>query len=51
MTHNIGTKPGVGTYCCSTSGCDWQVELDDASDVLPPCGNCGAGQTTTYIEC
>ncbi len=25
--------------------------LDDADDRLPPCGNCGAGQNTTYEPC
>jgi hypothetical protein len=44
MTHQIGEKPGKGRYCCTT--CNWSVTLDDDDDQLPPCGNCGAGNTT-----
>lgn len=46
---NIGDKPGIGRYCCTT--CGWSATLDDNSDVLPPCGNCGAGQQTQYQSC
>ncbi len=51
MAYSIGEKPGVGRYCCTAAGCDWSVYLDDASDTLPPCGKCGAGQSTTYEKC
>ncbi|MCH7699599.1 MAG: hypothetical protein IH865_11735 [Chloroflexi bacterium] len=49
MAFSIGEKPGTGRYCCTS--CDWSVTLDDARDTLPPCGNCGAGQNTTYNRC
>lgn len=45
----IGDKPGVGRYCCTS--CGWSAVLDDASDVLPPCATCGAGQQTRYRRC
>ena len=38
--------PGKGRYGCTK--CNWSVLLDDDSDTLPPCGNCGAGRQTTY---
>ena len=47
--YDIGEKPGRGRYCCTN--CPWSVYLDDASDVLPPCGSCGRGQQTTYRRC
>src|SRR5690606_13804331 len=47
--YDIGEKPGVGRYCCTT--CGWSVQLDDATDRLPPCGSCGRGQNTTYNRC
>jgi hypothetical protein len=47
MLHDIGEKPGKGTYRC-TSCRTWTVSLDDDSDRLPPCGNCGAGQHVKY---
>lgn len=47
--YDIGEKPGVGRYCCTN--CGWSVNLDDASDRLPPCGSCGKGQQTTYNSC
>lgn len=47
--YKIGEKPGKGKYCCAS--CNWSVTLDDASDRLPPCGNCGKGQNTTYYRC
>lgn len=50
-TYNVGEKPGKGTYCCTTKGCDWMVKLDDKDDHLPPCGKCGKGQKTTYVRC
>jgi len=50
-TYNIGEKPGKGKYCCTQGSCDWSVELDDADDALPPCGNCGPEQKTTYKKC
>ena len=46
MTYNIGEIPGKGRYCCTR--CDWCVVLDDHSDRLPPCGDCGKGQHTQY---
>jgi hypothetical protein len=48
--YDIGEKPGVGRYCCS-NGCGWSVYLDNASDVLPPCGSCGRGQQVKYYRC
>lgn len=48
-TYDIGEKPGPGEYCCTD--CGWSVTLDDFSDPLPPCGNCGAGQDTEYERC
>lgn len=47
--YDIGEKPGAGRYCCTT--CGWDVVLDDDSDVLPPCGNCGSGQNVKYEDC
>ena len=47
--HNVGEKPGKGTYCCTN--CNWKVHLDDHNDRLPPCGNCGKGQNTKYKKC
>ena len=47
MAYNIGEKPGKGTYVCQQCG-SWTVTLDDDDDRLPPCGNCGSGQTVTY---
>jgi hypothetical protein len=47
--YKVGEKPGVGRYCCTA--CNWSVRLDDSSDRLPPCGNCGAGQNTVYTRC
>lgn len=47
--YQVGEKPGVGRYCCTA--CTWSVNLNDADDALPPCGNCGRGQHTTYIRC
>jgi hypothetical protein len=47
--YNIGEKPGVGTYCCTN--CGWHVTLDNDTDRLPPCGDCGKGQDTTYERC
>lgn len=49
MAYDIGEKPGKGKYCCTD--CDWSVVLDDDDDVLPPCGKCGASQSTTYEAC
>ena len=49
MTYNISEKPGKGRYCCTK--CGWSVVLDDYDDRLPPCGNCGRGQRTTYTKC
>lgn len=46
--HNVGEKPGKGVYQCTS--CTWKVRLDDNSDRLPPCGNCGKGQNTTYVK-
>ncbi len=50
-THDIGEKPGKGKYCCTTTGCSWSVTLDESTDTLPPCGNCGKGQKTKYQRC
>lgn len=47
--HDVGEKPGAGTYCCTN--CGWAVTLDDDSDRLPPCGRCGPGQETKYNPC
>lgn len=47
--YDIGEKPGVGRYCCTS--CGWSVNLDDGSDRLPPCGSCGKGQQTKYNSC
>ena len=49
MAYNIGEKPGKGRYCCTK--CGWSVALDDGDGRLPPCGNCGPGQSTTYTRC
>ncbi len=49
MAYNIGEKPGKGKYCCTN--CSWSVNLNDTDDTLPPCGNCGKGQNTTYEKC
>ena len=48
--YNIGQRPGIGLYCCM-NGCGWSVRLDNASDALPPCGNCGRGQRISYYRC
>lgn len=50
MAYNIGEKPGKGKYCCNNCN-KWSVTLDDTTDTLPPCGNCGKGQNTTYNRC
>lgn len=50
-TYDIGETPGKGRYCCTKASCDWSVVLDDDTDRLPPCGNCGKGQDTTYEDC
>jgi hypothetical protein len=47
--YDIGEKPGVGRYCCTS--CGWSVNLDDGSDRLPPCGSCGKGPQTKYNSC
>ena len=47
--YNVGEKPGKGHYCCIN--CNWRVYLDQDSDRLPPCGNCGRGQNTRYTRC
>ena len=49
MAYNIGEKPGKGKHCCTN--CSWSVNLNDTDDTLPPCGNCGKGQNTTYEKC
>ena len=49
MAYKIGEKPGIGRYCCMN--CNWSVYLNDNSDRLPPCGNCGKGQNTLYRSC
>jgi ribosomal protein S27AE len=49
MAYSIGEKPGIGRYCCTN--CNWGVYLDNDDDRLPPCGNCGKGQDTTYTKC
>ena len=50
MIYNVGQKPGKGIYTCTTPNCNWTVRLDDDSDRLPPCGNCGKGQNTQYTK-
>ena len=47
MSHDIGEKPGKGTY---QDAYGHQVTLDDDSDALPPCPSCGAGQTTKWTK-
>ena len=47
--HDIGEKPGQGTYQC-TSCSKWKVNLDDDDDKLPPCANCGEGQHVKYVR-
>lgn len=49
--YSIGEKPGKGEYCCTTPNCNWSVTLDDDTDVLPPCGDCGKDQVVTYEKC
>ena len=49
MSYSIGEKPGVGTYYC-TNCRKWKVKLDDVTDRLPPCGNCGRGQHVRYTK-
>ena len=49
--YSVGEQPGVGRYCCTSVNCDWSVYLNDSTDRLPPCGNCGKGQQTTYRRC
>lgn len=34
-----GEKPGIGVYTCTN--CGQKVHLDDDSDRMPPCPNCG----------
>lgn len=48
--YKIGEKPGKGRYCCTKCN-DWSVVLDEDSDQLPPCGNCGRGQDVLYVRC
>ena len=43
--YDIGEKPGKGTY---RDGYGHLVRLDDDSDALPPCAQCGRGQTTKW---
>ncbi len=45
MLHDIGEKPGKGTYLCQFGH---TVVLDQDSDALPPCARCGAGQNTKW---
>ena len=47
MSHDIGEKPGKGTY---EDQFGHRVVLDDSSDKLPPCSQCGAGQTTKWSK-
>jgi hypothetical protein len=47
MSYDIGEKPGKGTY---SDAYGHTVTLDDNSDVLPPCGICGAGQVTKWTR-
>ncbi len=47
MAYDIGEKPGKGTY---QDAYGHTVTLDDDSDVLPPCGICGAGQNTHWTK-
>lgn len=34
-----GEKPGAGTYTCTS--CGQVVVLNDDTDTMPPCPNCG----------
>lgn len=36
--YKTGEKPGKGVYFCTK--CNQRVELDDATDTLPPCPKC-----------
>lgn len=47
--HDVAEKPGKRQYCCTN--CNWKVRLDDNSDRLPPCGNCGKRQDTKHFRC
>jgi hypothetical protein len=47
MAYDIGEKPGKGTYADQFGH---TVTLDDATDTLPPCPQCGAGQNTTWSK-
>jgi len=47
VSYDIGEKPGKGTY---RDAYGHTVTLDDDSDVLPPCGICGAGQHTRWTK-
>jgi hypothetical protein len=47
MSYDIGEKPGKGTY---VDAYGHKVTLDDSTDVLPPCGICGAGQNTHWTR-
>lgn len=44
--YDIGESPGKGRYCCN-NGCGWSVNLDEASDVLPPCAIAGPVKTSS----
>lgn len=43
--YTTGQKPGIGIYQCIS--CGQTVRLDDFTDVLPPCPQCGK---TSYIK-
>ena len=47
MLYDIGEKLGKGVYVCTNCN-KWRVRLDDNSDRLPPCGECGKNQKVKY---
>lgn len=46
VRYDVGEQPGEGTYYCVD--CDWAIQLETPDEVLPPCGNCSAGDITEY---
>lgn len=46
--YSVGEQPGKGRYCCTN--CRYSVVLDDDSDRLPPCGNCGRDALALVTE-
>lgn len=44
MSYTTGEKPGTGTYTCTKCGCE--VNLDNNTDILPPCPKCSNTEFT-----